>query len=686
VRSGGETVFQASGTIPESAVAYRALPAWELFVNVTPSSPHLLWTPSPDHAAGTAMTGLMQRLARDQGAPGNKDTAFHRWTVDHPEAFWRAVWEDCAVIGEPGADVLVDAERMPGARWFPDARLNYAENLLRSRDPDSVVVRFRREDGLESTLTYAGLCAQVSQCAQVFAAAGVTSGDRVAAYMPNCPETLIAMLAAVSLGAAFSSASPDFGVQGVLDRFGQISPKVLIATDGYVYNGKTFDRRDAVHEIASGLPTLEQVLVVPFVGTGEVVGDAPTSLWPDALAAHTAQPLTFTRVPFDHPLFILFSSGTTGAPKCIIHGHGGTLLQHLKEQRYHLNVQPSDTVFYFTTCGWMMWNWLVSALALEATLCLFDGSPAYPDMFTLFDYADANDVSFFGTSAKFIDALRGGDVDVRGRAWLANLRTVASTGSPLSPESFAYVYSHIKSDVHLASIAGGTDIVGCFMTGNPRLPVYPGQLQVPALGMDVAVFDPEGARLLEEPGELVCLNPFPSMPVGFWNDDQGARYRAAYFEHFPGVWTHGDWVEQTAQGGFVIHGRSDATLNPGGVRIGTSEIYNVVEGLPDIEEALVVGQDWDNDVRVVLFVKMADDIALTDDGIADIKRRIREGCSPRHVPAKVLTVADIPRTRSGKISELAVRDIIHGRTIKNTEALANPDALDQYKNRPELQS
>ncbi len=632
------------------------------------------------------MTGLMRRLAQENDAPGDDDAAFHCWSVDHSEPFWRAVWEDCGVLGDPGETVLADASQMPGARWFPGARINYAENLLRPRDADDLVVRFRREDGVESTLTYGQLSDQVSQCTQVLAAAGVTSGDRVAAYMPNCPETLIAMLAAASLGAAFSSASPDFGVRGVLDRFGQIEPKVLIATDGYVYSGKTFDRRNAVRDIASGLSSLTAVIVVPFIDAGEVDCSVPTALWSDALGAHTARPLTFTRVTFDHPLFILFSSGTTGAPKCIVHGHGGTLLQHLKEQRYHLDVRAGDGVFYFTTCGWMMWNWLVSTLALETTLCLFDGSPAYPDVFTLFDYTDAAGVSFFGTSAKFVDALRGGNADIASRAPLANLRTVASTGSPLSPESFAYVYSHIKSDVHLASIAGGTDIVGCFMTGNPRLPVYPGELQGPALGMDVAVFDSNGQRLTGEPGELVCCNPFPSMPAGFWNDGDGARYRAAYFEQFPGVWTHGDWVEQTRHGGFIIHGRSDATLNPGGVRIGTAEIYNVVEGTPDVEEALVVGQDWDNDVRVVLFVKLAAGAALSDDFIADLKTRIRSGCSPRHVPAKVLAVTDIPRTRSGKISELAVRDVIHGRALKNTEALANPDALDQYTNRPELQN
>jgi acetoacetyl-CoA synthetase len=653
-------------------------------VSDTAQDTDILWTPPLARAAAAALTALMQRLAAEHGAPADDDAAFHRWTVKHADLFWRAVWDDCGVIGTPGEVVVDDPTRMPGAKWFPKGTLNYAENLLRPRAADQIAVHFRREDGVETIFTYADLCAQVSQCTQALEAAGVTAGDRVAAYMPNCPETLIAMLAAASLGAAFSSASPDFGPRGVLDRFGQIEPKVLIATDGYVYNGKTFDRRGEVKTIAAGLPALTRLIVVPFIASGSVDADVETALWPDALAAHDPKPLTFAPVPFDQPLFILFSSGTTGAPKCIVHGHGGTLLQHLKEQRYHLDIRRDDAVFYFTTCGWMMWNWLVSALALEATLCLFDGSPAYPDTFTLFDYADAANVSFFGTSAKFIDALKSADSDIASRCVLSRLRTVASTGSPLAPESFDYVYRRIKADVHLASIAGGTDIVGCFVTGNPRLPVYRGELQGPALGMDVAIFSPDGRRLTGEPGELVCANAFPSMPVGFWNDTDGARYRAAYFEVFPGVWTHGDWVEQTSHGGFIIHGRSDATLNPGGVRIGTAEIYGAVEGIDGVEEALVIGQDWDNDVRVVLFVKLSAGVKLTGDLIKEIKTRIRSGCSPRHVPVKVLAVTDIPRTRSGKISELAVRDVVHGRPIKNTEALANPDALAQYTDRDEL--
>ncbi len=631
------------------------------------------------------MTTLMQRMATLHDAPQGDDADFHRWSVDHADHFWRFLWDDCGIIGEPGSRIIENPTLMPGASWFPDARLNYAENLLRTRPESATAIVFRREDGATQKISFGQLCEDVSRCAQVLQGAGVGVGDRVAAYMPNCPETVVAMLAAVSLGAVFSSASPDFGVRGVLDRFDQVEPKVLIAANGYIYNGKTHDRRPEIDEIIRGLPSLKQILLVSFVVEMECGPDAKgLAVWSDALAAFEPAPLTFTRVPFDHPLFIMFSSGTTGAPKCIVHGHGGTLLQHLKEHRYHLDIRAGDRVFYFTTCGWMMWNWLVSALALNTTVCLFDGSPGYPAMTALFDYVDDEQISFFGTSAKFIEALKSSGADPHVSHNLESVRTIASTGSPLSPDSFDYVYESIKTDVHLASIAGGTDIVGCFVTGNPRLPVRRGEIQGSALAMDVAVFDPNGNRVRGTPGELVCTNPFPSMPVGFWKDADGSRYHAAYFEKYRDVWTHGDWVEQTKHDGFIIHGRSDATLNPGGVRIGTAEIYRVVEGCAGVTEALVVGQDWQGDVRVVLFVVLAEGVSLDEALIADLKTRIREECSPRHVPARILTVTDIPRTRSGKISELTVRDVIHGRPIKNTEALANPGALDQYKDRSEL--
>jgi len=641
-----------------------------------------LWSPSKVRADASAMTALMHSLAAKHDAPAHDDVAFHQWSVDKADVFWSAVWDDCAVIGDKGARVVDAQEQMPGARWFPDARLNYAENLLRPRLEGEDAVVFRREDGFTQTLTFKALVDDVSRCVQVLQEAGVAKGDRVAAYMPNCPEAVIAMLAATSLGAVFSSASPDFGVRGVLDRFGQIEPKVLIATNGYVYNGRAHDRRTQVEEVVQNLPSVSLVLLVPFVS--DLEQESGSASWGRELAKHEPKALDFERVPFDHPLFIMFSSGTTGAPKCIVHGHGGALLQHLKEHRYHLDIKEHDRVFYFTTCGWMMWNWLVSALALKTTLCLYDGSPAHPNFSVLFNYVDEEKVSFFGTSAKFIEALKTNGICPKENHDLSSVRTIASTGSPLSPESFDYVYEAIKTDVHLASIAGGTDIIGCFMTGNPRQPVWRGEIQGPALAMDVAIFGSEGDRITRESGELVCANAFPSMPVGFWNDSDGSRYRSAYFSQFPGVWTHGDWVEQTDAGGFVIHGRSDATLNPGGVSIGTAEIYRVVEGYPGIQESLVVGQDWQSDVRVILFVVLSDDVTLSEATINDIKARIRKECSPRHVPAKILAVSDVPRTRSGKVSELAARDVIHGRAIKNTEALANADVLDQYKARPEL--
>ncbi|MDG2242435.1 MAG: acetoacetate--CoA ligase [Rhodospirillaceae bacterium] len=644
-----------------------------------------LWKASDERIAASAITALMQSLSRTYGAPETDENAFHQWTIDHADLFWRFLWDDCEVIGEPGSRVVDKANQMPGASWFPEAQINYAENLLRPRPNTETTIVFRREEGHIQNMTFGQLIADVSRCAKVLCAAGVSKGDRVVAYMPNCPETLIAMLAAASLGAVFSSASPDFGVRGVLDRFGQIEPKVLIATNGYVYNGKTHGRRTEIEEIMRGLPSLTQTLVVSFVddpdGTFQIEG---VSDWTDRLAYYEPAPLTFRRVPFNHPLFIMFSSGTTGAPKCIVHGHGGTLLQHLKEHRYHLDIRAKDRMFYFTTCGWMMWNWLVSGLALKATVCLFDGSPSYPSITSLFDYVNDAQISFFGTSAKFIEALKNGGAKPGWSHGLESLRTIASTGSPLSPDSFDYVHTNIKADVHLASIAGGTDIVGCFVTGNPRLPVRRGEIQGPALAMDVAVFDSKGGRLRGTPGELVCVNTFPSMPAGFWKDEDGSRYHAAYFEKFENVWAHGDWAEQSTHNGFIIHGRSDATLNPGGVRIGTAEIYRVVEGCDDVTDALVVGQDWQDDVRVILFVVMTEGATFSEALIADLKERVRKECSPRHTPAKVLAVTDIPRTRSGKISELAVRDVIHGRPIKNTEALANPHTLDQYKDRPEL--
>lgn len=640
-----------------------------------------LWRPEPEAAAATAMAQLMRRQGVDDYAD------LWRWSIDQPAAFWLAVW-DGGVIGEKGGEILVDRERMPGARWFPQARLNYAENLLACRDDGEAVV-FRGEDKVARRLSRRELYAEVARCQRFLVDAGVGPGDRVAGYLPNLPETLVAMLATVALGAVWSSASPDFGVQGVLDRFGQIEPKVLICVDGYWYNGKPVDclARDA--EIVARLPSLVRTVVVPYLDPAVDVSALPGAVrWDRLPAVDGPAEVIFARVAFDHPLFILYSSGTTGVPKCIVHGHGGVLLQHLKEHRLHGDVRSGDRLFYFTTCGWMMWNWLMSGLASGATLLLYDGSPFAAGGDLLFDYAEAERMTHFGTSAKFIDAAAKLGLRPGASHDLGALRVLFSTGSPLSPEGFDWVYREIKGDLLLASISGGTDIVSCFVLGNPVLPVWRGEIQCRGLGMAVDVFDDAGRPLPGDKGELVCTRPFPAMPVGFWNDADGAKYRAAYFERFPGVWCHGDFAELTGHDGVVIHGRSDATLNPGGVRIGTAEIYRQVEQLPEVVESLVIGQDWPpgrhDDVRVVLFVKLADGLALDAALIDRIQRRIRDNTTARHVPARVVQVRDIPRTKSGKIVELAVRNVVHGQPVKNVEALANPDALAEFRERPEL--
>jgi acetoacetyl-CoA synthetase len=541
---------------------------------------------------------------------------------------------------------------------------------------------FWGEDKVKRRLSWAEVRAAVARLAAALKADGVGPGDRVAAYLPNMPETVIGMLAATSLGAVWSSCSPDFGIQGVLDRFGQIEPTVLIAVEGYYYAGKTLDIRDKVAAVADQLPTVKRVVVVPYANQApDISGVAKSTHY---LGTGPAPALSFTRMPFNDPLYIMFSSGTTGVPKCIVHGIGGTLLQHLKEHKLQTDVRPGDRAFYFTTCGWMMWNWLVSGLAAEATLLLYDGSPFHPDGNILFDYADAEGMTLFGTSAKYIDALNKGGLDPKSTHSLATVRTMTSTGSPLVPEGFDYVYEHVKADIQLASISGGTDIVSCFVLGNPIGPVWRGEIQKRGLGMAVEVWNEDGKPVVGEKGELVCTKPFPCMPIYFWNDPDGAKFKAAYFETWPGVWCHGDYVELTPRGGMVIYGRSDAVLNPGGVRIGTAEIYRQVEQLPEVLESLVIGQDWEGDVRVVLFVRLADGVTLDDALVTKIKQRIRSGATPRHVPAKVLAVTDIPRTKSGKIVELAVRNVVHGRAVKNVEALANPEALEEYRDRAEL--
>jgi acetoacetyl-CoA synthetase len=623
-------------------------------------------------------------VSRDDGRGVDGYRALHRWSVDQPEAFWRAVWRYGDVRGEPGARVLVDGDWMPGARFFPDARLNFAENLLRRRDAGDALV-FWGEDRVRRRLSHRELWDLVSRLAQALRAAGVGPGDRVAAYLPNLPETVAAMLATASLGALWSSCSPDFGTRGVLDRFGQIAPRFLFAVDGYWYNGKRVPVHDRVRDIAAQLPSLERVVVVPYLDEEPALSEIHGAVSLAAFAEpFVAGDIAFARLPFDHPLYVMYSSGTTGVPKCIVHGAGGTLLKHLSELQLHCDLKPDDRLFYFTTCGWMMWNWLVSGLAAGATLLLYDGSPLAAGGTILFDYADAEGMTHFGTSAKFIDAAAKAGLEPRHTHRLGALRMILSTGSPLGPEGFDYVYRSVKDDVCLASISGGTDIIGCFVLGNPTLPVWRGEIQCRALGMAVEVFDDAGQAVRGAKGELVCTRPFPSMPVGFWNDPDGRKYRAAYFERFPNVWCHGDFAELTAHDGVIIHGRSDAVLNPGGVRIGTAEIYRQVEQLHEVVESLVIGQNWHNDVRIVLFVRLRDGLRLDEALVSRIKEKIRSSTTPRHVPAKVVQVRDIPRTRSGKLVELAVRNVVHGEPVRNVEALANPEALEQFRDRDEL--
>ena len=644
-----------------------------------------LWSPSKEQQEKTPLSHFIGWCAEHYGRDFSGYDAFYAWSITKRSDFWSAVWDYCNVRGERGDRALIDGDDMLGARFFPDATLNFAENLLTGAGAGDALI-FRGEDKVSYRWSWDRLREEVSRLQQAFRALGVEKGDRVAAMMPNMPETIACMLAAASIGAIWSSCSPDFGEQGVLDRFGQIGPKLFITCDAYWYNGKLQDVSAKVKTVSDILKA--PVLVVPYAGDAPALAAslADGRTLADFTAAYQAKAVEFEPLPFSHPLYILFSSGTTGVPKCIVHSAGGTLLQHLKEHRLHCSLEPGERLFYFTTCGWMMWNWLVSGLAVGATLCLFDGSPFAPDGNVLFDYAQDEKFAVFGTSAKYIDAVRKGGIVPKQTHDLSALRLLTSTGSPLSPEGFSFVYEGIKSDVHLASISGGTDIVSCFVLGNPLKPVWRGEIQGPGLGLAVDVWDDDGKPVRREKGELVCTKAFPSMPIMFWNDPDGKKYRAAYFERFDNIWCHGDFAEWTEHDGIVIHGRSDATFNPGGVRIGTAEIYNQVEQMEEVAEAICIGQDWDDDVRVVLFVRLAAGRSLDADLDKAIKTRIRTGASPRHVPAKVIQVADIPRTKSGKIVELAVRDVVHGRAVKNKEALANPEALDLFAGLQELKS
>jgi len=646
-----------------------------------------LWKPTPEAVRSTQMTALARDLKERMGRPLDDYTALHALSVEEPATFWTAVWDACDVVAVTrGESALEDATSMPGARFFPDAQLNFAENLMRRRDDGTAIVSCS-ERGDRVEVSWAELHDLVARCARGLRAAGVGLGDRVAGDLPNRIEAVVAMLATTSLGAIWSSCSPDFGNEGVIDRFGQIEPRVLFACAAYPYAGKTHSLMERLPVMLEGLPSVEICVVVPD-------GDAPFAVedlrggvhWNDFLGDAPAGEVAFERLAFDHPLYVMFSSGTTGKPKCIVHGAGGTLLQHLKEHRFHVDLRPDERFFYFTTCGWMMWNWLVSGLASGATLVLFDGAPTHPRPDVLFELAEREGVDVFGTSAKFIDASAKAELRPGRDFDLSRVRTILSTGSPLTPEGFDYIYAHVAPHTQLASISGGTDILSCFVGGNPNTPVYRGEIQCAGLGMQAEVWSDAGERVVGEQGELVCTRPFPSMPVGFWNDPDGARYRAAYFERFPGVWCHGDFTLETERGGFVITGRSDAVLNPGGVRIGTAEIYRQAESLDEVVEGICIGQAWEDDVRVVLFVRLREGLTL-DDALRDrIRSVIRKNASPRHVPARVVQVDDIPRTRSGKITELAVRDVVHGRAVKNVEALANPEALEHFRNRSELAS
>ncbi len=646
----------------------------------------VLWHPSPERVNDANLTRFMREVSARHRAGLRDYEELYAWSLEQPERFWRELARFAEVRAQWSGPALEHRERMPGARFFPEARLNFAGNLLRQRDERPALI-FCNECGARRELSWRQLEEEVARIAAGLRAAGVQPGDRVAGYLPNLPETIIAMLAAASCGAIWSACSPDFGVRGVLDRFGQIAPKVVFTADGYYYAGKVLDSLAPLAEVLGKLSSVERVVVVPYLSEAPQLARLGAGvravLW-DGFGMR-GQRLECTPLPFNHPLYVLYSSGTTGAPKCIVHGAGGTLLQHQKEHLLHSDVKRGDRMFYFTTCGWMMWNWLASGLASGATLVLYEGSPFHPDAGVLWRMAERERVAIFGTSAKYLSALEKSGYVPATAADLRSLRTVLSTGSPLLPDGFDYVYRAVKSDLLLASISGGTDIVSCFALGCPVRPVHRGELQCRGLGMRVEVFDEAGRSIRGARGELVCTAPFPSMPVGFWNDPEGARYHAAYFERFPGVWHHGDYAQLTTHDGVVIYGRSDAVLNPGGVRIGTSEIYAAVEALPEILEALAVGQDWQNDVRVVLFVRLRPDVTLDESLCQRIRDTIRAQTTPRHVPAKILAVPDIPRTRSGKATELAVRSVIHGRPVQNIDALANPEALAHFRDRPELE-
>jgi len=644
----------------------------------------ILWSPSEKRVKASQMFRFLKNINEKYNLNLNTFSELHNWSIENKSDFWSSIWDFFKIIGSKGKEPYIEpVNKMPGSKFFPNGSVNYAKNMLSGNISGSAII-FKSEDKIRKEVSWRDLRSQVASLANFLKKEGVVKGDRVAAYMPNMPETVIMMLATSSIGAIFSSASPDFGVDGVLDRFGQIEPKILLTTDGYWYNGKEVNITKKVLKVVRSLPSLQRVVISPLLNIDTEYNDSKFIQFSNVKEKFFTKEIVFEPLNLDDPLYIMFSSGTTGKPKCIVHSNGGILLKHLVEMGLHSNARESSKVFYFTTCGWMMWNWLVSGLLLKSTIYLYDGSPFYPNSEILWDYVSSEKINFMGVSAKYIDALSKEKINIVDKYDLTSLEIIGSTGSPLIHESFDYIYDKIKKDVAVASLSGGTDIVGCFIGGNPMSSVRRGEIQGPILGMDVHVYDDDGNSLRNEKGELVCTQSFPTMPLYFWNDKNNEKYHDAYFNKYPNIWCHGDYILKTANNGFIIFGRSDATLNPGGVRIGTAEIYRQVEQIEEVLEGLVVGQMWQGDTRVILFIRLNKNTDLTQDLIDKIKSKIRVGASPRHVPAKIIAVNDIPRTKSGKIAELAVRDLIHNKQINNQTALANPECLDEYKNIAEL--